>query len=369
MLQHHSAYFRTLFAAFTPLREVVIEDVSGRERKRQKSDEKTATEADPTSAIVTSSPPSSVACEHSALLHCVHLPDQVGRLRCSEEEFLLFLRHLYFCHAFCCPPLYPLAEKLYGLSDATPLSLTHLPGACADVHGQHAPLRCVGHYMDVCDTVGMWIPAVITAVSAEQCCVHYVSWNSRWDEWLSPDSPRLAPLYSHWDGDTTALHHKAEVALIPPRCVAGVGHCACKRFHAYCRPLLSLFDYFDCQAMLQRCDVVMAAEVPVRVLVAHIEQLVERLEDALTYRLSCTRERCLAAIKAIPQDKQRRRWIAARASRPLFSAASRRREVSRDVTRVKDRMQCSSVRQWSSARLAPAAACVVNVMRTGLAEC
>ena len=307
VLQHHSAYFRAIFDTFPPLSDVVIEDVSGRERKRQRNNENTVVEVGDPSPIAASSTvsptSSSAACDHSELIHCVHLPDRVGRESCSEEEFLLFLPHLYFCDVLCCPPFYPPTEKLDGLSVATPLCLTPLPGACSAVYGRHAHVGCVGHYVDALDSMNMWLPAVITAVKEKHWYVHYVGWHVKWDEWLPSSSHRLAPLCCHWDGNTALLRIRAEVDLIPPRPFDTTVQCTCQHFHAYCRPLLSLFDYFDCPAMLQRCDVIMAAEVPVRVLVAHIAQLVERLEDALTYRLSCTRERCLAAIRAIPQDQ------------------------------------------------------------------
>ena len=311
VLQHHSAYFRTLFEAFPRLKDLTPTDASGRTRKRRIAEGDIAARDN-----ASSSPSSSAACDHSALIPCVHLPDRVGREVCSEEEFHLFLRHLYFCDVLCCPPFHPPADRLEGLTDATPLSFAHPTGGRVELYSQPVPIVeadaavgfIVGRFVDALDSAGHWLPALIQQVSAGHCLVHFVGWHSRWDEWLPIDSPRLAPLYSH-PHDTSLItrhgkhmFHRADGLpgvreMLPP---PSLSWAAAQSPPAYSRPLLSLFDYFHCPAMLQRCDAVLCAEVPTdKATNAQVPSVIEYLEVALSYRLISTESRCVTAVRAM----------------------------------------------------------------------
>jgi hypothetical protein len=93
VLQHHLAYFRTLFEAFPPPRDVYVSAVSGGERKGCRAYDEDRTPAVATTNTATQSP--SVVCTHSPLVQCIRLPDRIGRQSCSEDELLFFLRHFY----------------------------------------------------------------------------------------------------------------------------------------------------------------------------------------------------------------------------------------------------------------------------------
>lgn len=43
------------------------------------------------------------------------------------------------------------------------------------------------------DTVGKWVPSIITATKGELVTVHYVGFDAKWDEWIARDSVRLRP--------------------------------------------------------------------------------------------------------------------------------------------------------------------------------
>ena len=53
----------------------------------------------------------------------------------------------------------------------------------------------VGQWVDVKDTANQWLEATIVSVnpSSRLMYVHYNGWPSRWDEWISWDSPRVTP--------------------------------------------------------------------------------------------------------------------------------------------------------------------------------
>lgn len=56
----------------------------------------------------------------------------------------------------------------------------------------------MGQWVDVKDTVNQWLEATILDINEPdgQVYVHYNGWPSRWDEWISVDSARLAPFRS-----------------------------------------------------------------------------------------------------------------------------------------------------------------------------
>ncbi|CAM9834214.1 unnamed protein product, partial [Hapterophycus canaliculatus] len=53
----------------------------------------------------------------------------------------------------------------------------------------------VGQWLDVKDTVNNWLEATVIDMtnSGSRLQIHYNGWPPRWDEWLSWDSPRIAP--------------------------------------------------------------------------------------------------------------------------------------------------------------------------------
>jgi len=54
------------------------------------------------------------------------------------------------------------------------------------------PKYKVGQWVDVIDTMGQWLEAQITKLSVDKVRVHFNGWGSRWDEWISVNSPRIA---------------------------------------------------------------------------------------------------------------------------------------------------------------------------------
>lgn len=56
----------------------------------------------------------------------------------------------------------------------------------------------IGQWVDVKDTVNQWLEATIMNINLDRCTifVHYNGWPQRWDEWISIDSPRIAPFRS-----------------------------------------------------------------------------------------------------------------------------------------------------------------------------
>lgn len=60
----------------------------------------------------------------------------------------------------------------------------------------------IGHPLDVRDSVGKWCVCVIVEKQSTQIFVHYTGWGHKWDEWLSNDSERIAPLHSFSHADS-----------------------------------------------------------------------------------------------------------------------------------------------------------------------
>ena len=56
----------------------------------------------------------------------------------------------------------------------------------------------LGQWLDVKDTVNQWLEATVIEVDrpGNRIFVHYNGWPARWDEWISTDSPRVAPFRS-----------------------------------------------------------------------------------------------------------------------------------------------------------------------------
>ncbi|KAI9910420.1 hypothetical protein PsorP6_010977 [Peronosclerospora sorghi] len=55
----------------------------------------------------------------------------------------------------------------------------------------------MGQLIDALDTENQWYESRVMESTGESVKVHYRSWSSEWDEWLSRMSPRLAPLHTH----------------------------------------------------------------------------------------------------------------------------------------------------------------------------
>ena len=49
------------------------------------------------------------------------------------------------------------------------------------------------------DTIEQWLEAEVIDVnkSEKMIFVHYNGWGTRWDEWISMNSPRIAPFRTH----------------------------------------------------------------------------------------------------------------------------------------------------------------------------
>lgn len=54
-----------------------------------------------------------------------------------------------------------------------------------------------GDVVDCCDSVGNWYEAVVIDVEEDQVFIHYEGWPNLWDEHISVQSSRLAPLRTH----------------------------------------------------------------------------------------------------------------------------------------------------------------------------
>eukprot|EP00475_Leptophrys_vorax_P032356 TRINITY_DN4980_c0_g1_i3.p1 TRINITY_DN4980_c0_g1~~TRINITY_DN4980_c0_g1_i3.p1 ORF type:complete len:341 (+),score=69.65 TRINITY_DN4980_c0_g1_i3:29-1051(+) len=55
----------------------------------------------------------------------------------------------------------------------------------------------VGDLIDAQDRQGKWYESVVQAIKDGQFLVHYNGWSSKWDEWISIESDRLAELHTH----------------------------------------------------------------------------------------------------------------------------------------------------------------------------
>ena len=52
----------------------------------------------------------------------------------------------------------------------------------------------VGQCIDVLDTVDKWSEAEVVAVDGNRVLVHYIYWQSKWDEWIDKHSSRISPV-------------------------------------------------------------------------------------------------------------------------------------------------------------------------------
>ena len=106
VLVTQSAYFRNALGSQT-LREVRVEDVVEQGKKRRK-----------VTAFTSLLP--CAKCGPSSLVRCIDVLEEENAVAATaEEEFLLFLRHLYFSSTLHLPPWVPKAEIVSALTDAT----------------------------------------------------------------------------------------------------------------------------------------------------------------------------------------------------------------------------------------------------------
>ena len=66
-----------------------------------------------------------------------------------------------------------------------------------------------GQWVDVKDTVEQWLEAQVIEVSEDNTMVkiHYNHWSTRWDEWISTNSPRIMPFRYHTRQSTLTNYH------------------------------------------------------------------------------------------------------------------------------------------------------------------
>ena len=76
-----------------------------------------------------------------------------------------------------------------------------------------------GNTLDVLDTTPSWLEARLLTTKCTKVCVHYRSWESKWDEWITRTSPRIAPPYSRVPKWRSALkaHDLVQVGVQVPR--------------------------------------------------------------------------------------------------------------------------------------------------------
>lgn len=55
------------------------------------------------------------------------------------------------------------------------------------------PVFYKGQWIDCLDTSSLWLEATILEVNYDSIYVHYNGWQTRWDEWIEKNSPRIAP--------------------------------------------------------------------------------------------------------------------------------------------------------------------------------
>ena len=55
----------------------------------------------------------------------------------------------------------------------------------------------IGQWVDVKDTIDMWLEAEVIGIREHQVYVHYNGWGRRWDEWIDMSSPRIATFRSY----------------------------------------------------------------------------------------------------------------------------------------------------------------------------
>ncbi|CAN0230587.1 unnamed protein product, partial [Ectocarpus fasciculatus] len=85
----------------------------------------------------------------------------------------------------------------------------------------------IGSNLDVKDTVDKWCEATVTAVDREAARVYvsYTYWAPKWDEWISIDSPCLAPAgtMTYQPGGPLRVGHRVEVLDEANQFIPGVG--------------------------------------------------------------------------------------------------------------------------------------------------
>ncbi|CAI5722203.1 unnamed protein product [Hyaloperonospora brassicae] len=76
-----------------------------------------------------------------------------------------------------------------------------------------------GDALDVQDTSSCWLEARLRSTKRAKVCVHYRSWESKWDEWIARTSPRLAPPYARVPKWRSSLkpHDLVQVGVQEPR--------------------------------------------------------------------------------------------------------------------------------------------------------
>jgi len=63
----------------------------------------------------------------------------------------------------------------------------------------------VDDLLDVKDSVGKWEPAIVIGASGAQIRVHYINWDTRYDEWLDRSSERICEFRTHTVGPVGQL--------------------------------------------------------------------------------------------------------------------------------------------------------------------
>ena len=111
VLCEHSAYFRNYLDTQEPLLELKAEVVEEQgSTKRRKVTAFTSIDI-------------CFKCGPSSITRCIDLPEQCGVEPASEEQFLLFLQHLYYPAILHSPPFYPRQSILDSLTEDTSVSL------------------------------------------------------------------------------------------------------------------------------------------------------------------------------------------------------------------------------------------------------
>ena len=107
----------------------------------------------------------------------------------------------------------------------------------------------IGNQIDALDKKGVWLSAQVIKSSFIDVQVHYLGFNSRWDETIPRDSANLAPLRSHsvLKAPAPVRCHRSIQALAPPMqtiTLTGMEHASPEPFSSphQGRPLWARFD-------------------------------------------------------------------------------------------------------------------------------
>ncbi len=79
----------------------------------------------------------------------------------------------------------------------TPLETVEQPRPIRAFQRAPATEYTIGQWVDVKDTIDQWLEAQVTKVQPDRVFIHFNGWGSRWDEWISKDSPRISPFRAH----------------------------------------------------------------------------------------------------------------------------------------------------------------------------